>query len=155
MLICGMSAVQPQKLIHPERLCLHELYTGSDLGAHRFLHLLDHVSTAWYIWQKQKLKMWNRTDSNKEKTVNPTKVLILISLDSKDLCTTQFTCRNAINRSIRGDAGVMRFEFETKKVSRMIRIPGNTNLSDLGTKINSPYPLSTTRAFLWNNILWL
>ena len=60
-----------------------------------------------------------------------------IILDSKDLYETLTTCRNATDRSVRGDVSLIRYEFETQNVSRMIWIPGSTNLADPGTKPNS------------------
>lgn len=67
-----------------------------------------------------------------------TEVQLFIVVDSKDLFTTLSTCRNASDRSIRADVSVIRFEFETQCVSRMIWVPGKTNLADPGTKPNSP-----------------
>jgi len=61
-----------------------------------------------------------------------------IVVDSKDLFDTLSTCRNAIDRSIRGDVSVIRYEFETKNVSRIIWVPGKTNLADACTKEYSP-----------------
>lgn len=66
------------------------------------------------------------------------KTELWIVLDSKDLYTTLTTCRNASDRSVRGDVSLIRYEFETQNVSRMIWVPGKVNLSDPGTKPNSP-----------------
>jgi len=63
---------------------------------------------------------------------------LVIILDSKDLFDTLSTCRNATDRSIRADVNVIRFEFETRAVSRMIWTTGATNLADPLTKHNSP-----------------
>ena len=63
---------------------------------------------------------------------------LLVVLDSKDLFDTLSTCRNATDRSVRADVNVIRFEFETRVVSRMIWTPGKTNLADPLTKRNSP-----------------
>lgn len=65
-------------------------------------------------------------------------VPLWIAVDSKDLFTTLSTCRNSVDRSIRGDVSVIRYEFETGAVSKMIWIEGKTNLADPGTKPNSP-----------------
>ena len=63
---------------------------------------------------------------------------LLVALDSKDLFETLSTCRNSIDRSIRADVSVIRYEFETQKVNRMSWIPGKVNLADPVTKPNSP-----------------
>lgn len=47
-------------------------------------------------------------------------------VDSKDLFSTLSTCRNAIEKSIRGDVIVIRYEFETKTLNKLIWIPGRT-----------------------------
>jgi len=67
-----------------------------------------------------------------------TDVDLSIVLDSKDLFETLSTCRNATDRSIRADVNVIRFEFETRAVSKMIWTPGKTNLADPLTKPTSP-----------------
>ena len=61
-----------------------------------------------------------------------------IIVDSKDLYTTLSTCKNSIDRSIRGDVSVIRYEFEAKNITAMSCIPGKTNLADAYTKQNSP-----------------
>ena len=63
---------------------------------------------------------------------------LMISLDSKDLFETLSTCRNSIDRSIRADVSVIRYEFETQNVNRFFWIPGKVNLADPLTKTNSP-----------------
>ena len=63
---------------------------------------------------------------------------LTIVLDSKDLYDTISTCRLATDRSIRGDVALIRYEFETRKVSRMIWVPGKVNLSDPLRKRDSP-----------------
>lgn len=59
-------------------------------------------------------------------------------VDSTDLWTTLSTCRDSLDKSIRGNDGRIRCEFETKQVSKMIWVPGTVNLSDPVTKPNSP-----------------
>eukprot|EP00171_Calliarthron_tuberculosum_P001292 IDg1292t1 len=66
------------------------------------------------------------------------KVDNLIVVDTKDLYSSLSTCRNSIDKSIRADVSVIRYEFETKNISRMVWIPGKCNLADAGTKPNSP-----------------
>ena len=61
-----------------------------------------------------------------------------VVVDSKDLHGTLSTCRNAADRSIRGDVSVIRYEFETRNVDRMIWVPGRMNYADPLTKTDSP-----------------
>ena len=65
-----------------------------------------------------------------------TEVRLSIGVDSEDLFSTLSTCLLASGRSIRADVSSTRFEFATKNVSSMIRVPGKINLADLGT---NPY----------------
>ena len=65
-------------------------------------------------------------------------VSLVCVLDSKDLFDTISSCRMATDRSIRGDVALIRFEFETRTVSRMIWLPGKSNFADPLTKLNSP-----------------
>eukprot|EP00178_Gracilaria_changii_P027963 TRINITY_DN936_c0_g2_i2.p1 TRINITY_DN936_c0_g2~~TRINITY_DN936_c0_g2_i2.p1 ORF type:complete len:399 (+),score=36.11 TRINITY_DN936_c0_g2_i2:473-1669(+) len=62
---------------------------------------------------------------------------LLVVVDSKDLFDTLSTCRNATDRSIRADVSVIRYEFETHNISRMIWIPNKLNLADPLTKLDS------------------
>jgi len=66
------------------------------------------------------------------------KLDLVIVVDSKDLYDTISTCRLATDRSIRGDISLMRYDFETHKITRMVWIKGTTNLSDPLTKRDSP-----------------
>ena len=66
------------------------------------------------------------------------KLDLVIVVDSKDLYDTISTCRLATDRSIRGDISLMRYDFETHKITRMVWIKGSTNLSDPLTKRDSP-----------------
>lgn len=61
---------------------------------------------------------------------------LIIVVDSKDLLTTLFTHRQSTDKSIRGEIGVIRYEFETKAVSKIV--PGKLNFADIGTKFDSP-----------------
>ncbi len=65
-------------------------------------------------------------------------IYLLIVVDSKDLYNTLSTCRNATDKSIRPDVSLIRYEFETRKVNRMIWVPGKANLADPFTKPGSP-----------------
>ncbi len=64
---------------------------------------------------------------------------LLIAVDSKDLYDTLSTCRNATDRSTRADVSVIRYEFETKNVSRMIWVSGKSNLADPLTNLTAHY----------------
>eukprot|EP00171_Calliarthron_tuberculosum_P022021 IDg22021t1 len=59
-------------------------------------------------------------------------------LDSKDLWDSLSTCHTPLDKSIRADVSVIRYEFETHNVNKMTWIPGKCNLSDPLTKPNSP-----------------
>lgn len=65
-------------------------------------------------------------------------VKLYIALDTKDLYTSLSTKRNSIDKSIRADVNVIRFEFECCNFNRIIWIPDSVNLADPGTKANSP-----------------
>lgn len=71
---------------------------------------------------------------------------LMIALDSKDLFETFAICRNSIDRSIRANVSVIRYEFETHNVSWIFSIPGKVILADPLTKTNSPLvePLQLT-----------
>jgi len=71
-------------------------------------------------------------------TILPIKIDLVVVVDSKDLYDTISTCRLATDRSIRGDIGLMRYDFETHKITKMVWIKGSTNLSDPLTKRDSP-----------------
>lgn len=65
-------------------------------------------------------------------------IRLLIALDSRDLFTSLSTQRNSIDKSIRADVNVIRYEYETINADEIIWIPGRVNLSDPGTKTDSP-----------------
>lgn len=64
-------------------------------------------------------------------------IRVRLCVDSKDLFTSLSTQRNSIDRSIRGDVGCIRYEFQTGAVEKISWIPGTTNLADPLTKKNS------------------
>ena len=66
------------------------------------------------------------------------KIELLIVLDSKDLFTSLSTQRNSIDKSVRGDVNVIRFEFEVGNVAEFIWVPGSKNIADPCTKADSP-----------------
>ncbi|PXF42688.1 hypothetical protein BWQ96_07574 [Gracilariopsis chorda] len=61
-----------------------------------------------------------------------------IVVDLKDLYGTLTTCRNAVNRSMRGDVSVIRYEFETGNIESMLWIPGRLNCADPLTTNDTP-----------------
>ena len=63
---------------------------------------------------------------------------LIIALDSLDLFTALSTQKNSIDKSIRADVNVIRYEYETQHADDMIWIPGRVNLTDPGTKTDSP-----------------
>lgn len=77
---------------------------------------------------------------------------LIIALDTKNLYTSLSTRRNSIDRSIRADVNVIRYEFETRNVNRITWIPGNFNLADPGTKTDSP-PTQTLQLMLCSSRL--
>ena len=66
------------------------------------------------------------------------KIDLKLLLDSRDLFESISTCRNSTDRSIRADVSVIRYEFETHHINRIIWIPGKANLADPATKPGSP-----------------
>ena len=58
---------------------------------------------------------------------------LIVVVDSKDLFTSFSTKRNSIDKSIWPDVNVIRFEFETRNVDKLIWILGLLNLADPGT----------------------
>lgn len=67
-----------------------------------------------------------------------TKIDLWIAVDRKELYTSFSTQMNSIDKSIRADVNIIRFDFETKAINRMFWIPGRCNLSDPGTRQDSP-----------------
>lgn len=66
------------------------------------------------------------------------KLQLTVITDSKDLYTSLSTQRNSVDKSIRADVNVIRFEYETHAVDTVAWIPGRTNPADVGTKRDSP-----------------
>lgn len=62
----------------------------------------------------------------------------LVVVDSKDLYTKLFTCRKATDRLMRTLVNLIRYQFQTQNVNRIIWVPGIINLADTITKPNSP-----------------
>ena len=66
------------------------------------------------------------------------RVHLHVFVDSKDLFNSLSTCRVPEDKSIRGDIALLRYNYETQHVNKIIWIPGSTNLSDPLTKKDSP-----------------
>lgn len=64
-------------------------------------------------------------------------IKVRLCVDSKDLFTSLSTQRLSVDRSIRGDVGVIRYEFQTGVVDRITWIPGKVNIADVLTKKDS------------------
>lgn len=71
-------------------------------------------------------------------------IQVMVVLDPKDLFTTLSTCRRSVDRSIRENVNVIRFEFETQKVNPISWIPG---------KLKTAYPLTKTNSQLTDALL--
>lgn len=65
-------------------------------------------------------------------------ILLLVALDSRDLFTSFLTQRISDDKSIRVDVNVIWYEFETHHVDEIVWILGQVNLTDPGTKTDSP-----------------
>lgn len=65
-------------------------------------------------------------------------VRLVIIVDSKDLYTSLSTRRNSVDKSIRADVNLIRFEYEMRTVDEFCWVPGAVNLADPGTKTDSP-----------------
>lgn len=57
------------------------------------------------------------------------KVKLLVIEEFKDLYTSLSTRRNSIDRSIRADVNVIRFEYEVGNIDEMFWLPGSLNHS--------------------------
>lgn len=63
---------------------------------------------------------------------------LIVALDSRDLFTSLSTQRNSIDKSIRADINVIRYEYEIRNADDIIWIPAKVILTDPGTKPDSP-----------------
>ena len=66
-----------------------------------------------------------------------TEILVIVAVDSRDLFDSLTSCHVPEDKSIRGDLQLIRYYFETKKIHRVVWIPGSLNLANLLTKRNS------------------
>lgn len=71
-------------------------------------------------------------------TLTATPVRLILIVDSKDLYTSLSTRRNSIDRSIRADVNIIRFEYDMGHVDQICWLPGAVNLADPGTKTDIP-----------------
>lgn len=60
-----------------------------------------------------------------------------VVVDSKDLFESLTTCHVPTDKSIRYDVADIRYNFETKRISEMVWVPGASNLADVLTKKDS------------------
>lgn len=67
-----------------------------------------------------------------------TTALLYIAVDNKDLFTSLSTQCTSIEKSIRPDVNVIRYELEHCNVSRFLWISGQENMADPDTKADSP-----------------
>ena len=81
-----------------------------------------------------------------------TNVKLLVATDSKDLFNALSTQRNSIDKSIRADVNLIRFEYETHSVNTVVWIPGKSNPADPGTKRDSPLT-DVLRLMLYTGVL--
>ena len=66
-----------------------------------------------------------------------TKINLTVAIDSKDLYNSLSTCRTPTDKSIRGDVSLLRYNFETRKLHKVVWLPGTVNPADVLTKLNS------------------
>lgn len=62
---------------------------------------------------------------------------LVFVVDSKELFTSLSTCRALIDKSMRADISLISYNFETRRLNRLVWIPGSLNPSDVLTKLNS------------------
>lgn len=84
------------------------------------------------------------TGIDEGKVINEAYVKILdmqiglnVFVDSKDLFSSLSTCRVPEDKSIRGGFALLRYNFETKRLRKLIWIPGSAILADPLTKPDS------------------
>ena len=66
-----------------------------------------------------------------------TPIQLVIIVDSKDLYTSLSTHRNSIDKSVRADVNVIRFEYEMGNVDQICWLPGSLDFADPATKTDS------------------
>lgn len=76
--------------------------------------------------------------ANMLSSVYSTRILLLLALDSPDLFTSLYKQRDSMENYIPSDVIFIRHSFERRQVSNIVWIPGKENLSDPGTKTDSP-----------------
>lgn len=72
------------------------------------------------------------------KTLLQVAINLIVVVDLKDLYTALTTQRQSIDCSIRGDVGVIGFEFDIENITKIVWIPGKLNPADVGKKFDSP-----------------
>lgn len=66
-----------------------------------------------------------------------TEIPVIVAVDSRNLFDSLTSCHVPEYKSIRGDVQLIKYYFETKKIHRVVWIPGSLNLADPLTKRNS------------------
>lgn len=66
------------------------------------------------------------------------RVELIAVLDCKDIYTSQSTQFQSIDRSVRADANLIRYQFEVGNSDQICWISGRLNPADPGTKSDSP-----------------
>lgn len=67
-----------------------------------------------------------------------TDIELIIVTGSRDLFTALSTQWQSIDKSIRGDVGVMQYEFETQTFLEFVSIFGKPSLTDISTRLDRP-----------------
>ena len=62
---------------------------------------------------------------------------LVVVVDCKDLFTSLSTCRNPVDKSMRADVSLIRYNYETRRLNRLIWTPGSLNPADVLTKLDS------------------
>ena len=75
---------------------------------------------------------------------------LLIVVGTKDLYDSLFTCRNSTDKSIRADVSLIRYEFETYKINRIVWIPGKCNPLMPSQNRTAPFVQLASPHYLWN-----
>ena len=64
-------------------------------------------------------------------------VHLIVVFDCKNLFTLLSTCRNPVNKSMRANVSLIRFNYETRRLNRLIWTPGSLSPADVPTKMDS------------------
>lgn len=95
------------------------------------------IGAAEIVAAREAIDERNMLARNMSSIVN-VRIPVIVALDRGDLFTSHSTQRNSVNKSIRCDFNVIRYEFDGRNVAKFVWNPGNQNLADPGSKIDSP-----------------